>query len=100
MTFIVQKKKNNNTEIFSFVFCRRKKEHHTDDSFLFWVKYQFKKFLTEPHWMTLSTHLLEAGLDVKYLTKERCIEGILQQHRTRVFRAMIPKKQGDIGVWT
>jgi len=48
--------------------------------------------------MTLSTHLLEAGLDVKYLTKERCIEGILQQHRTRVFRAMIPKKQGDIGV--
>lgn len=36
-------------------------------------------------------HSLEAGFVVKYLTMERCSAGILQQHNTAAFMAMMPR---------
>lgn len=35
-------------------------------------------------------HSLEAGLEVKYLTMDRCRDGTLQQRKTTAFTAMIP----------
>lgn len=36
-------------------------------------------------------HSLEAGFVVKYLTMERCNDGILQQHSTAALMAMMPR---------
>lgn len=44
---------------------------------------------TYPHTMK-DKHSLEEGLDVKYLSMDRCRDGILQQQNTNALAAMMP----------
>ena len=48
----------------------------------------------EHHNNTGEARSLEAGFEVKYLSMDRCKDGILQQHNTAAFTAIMPGSEG------